>query len=195
MIQERGLFSGKSLIRSLAIWASSVGLYLLLAWWLNKQPYVESLTDRLELSEAGGWAAFLFVVILSVFLLVPLSSGTFLVLLGVDLFGSGFAFILSLTGGVVASIISYWCGRVVQRLLPSLTSPGRLNRALRALTTREAALWWSIFLLRAIPNPLYDVWGYAAGILRVKFGAYLAASFLGGSIPVSILCFLVPRLH
>lgn len=48
----------------------------------------------------------------------------------------------------------------------------------------------TIFILSAIPNPLFDMAGMAAGALRFPVGKFLTACWLGKTIKATVLAFL-----
>ena len=177
---------GRRLWFGALIWTASVGFYL---WLLSTNAGTQlaaAAADQITTTADRSTAQLVFGVMLTISLMLPFSPASVLVLLGVQIFGPATTFLISFAAGVTSSTLAYWIGRWLGMALPS--RPTAAVQQLDTYIRRGTLVWWVVFVVRAVPNPLYDAWGYAAGILRLSYVSYLTASALGGSIPLAILC-------
>jgi uncharacterized membrane protein YdjX (TVP38/TMEM64 family) len=141
---------------------------------------------------AGGsrWKVYvLYVTLLHVSLLAP-GSAAVLVLIALPIFGANTTFVLSLVSGVSASFISHQVGwHILGRVRLPINSQ-KLLRAKELATGTATRSWLLAMLTRALPNPLYDVWGYAFGALKIPLHIYLPAATIGGAVSLALICYL-----
>ena len=79
----------------------------------------------------------------------------------------------------------------------AMVPEGQLYQRLHRFMQRRGML--AIFLLAAIPNPIFDVGGITAGILRMPVWKFLLAGWMGKSIRLGLTAFAclagIPLLH
>ncbi len=164
--------------------------------WFSRLAGYQELVERFRaIGESSPLSAIgVYWLVMLAALMLPLSSSALLLLVGLEAFGRTTTFLVGLTAGGVAAGLSY----ALASKIVALGRPARLARRLdtgrRLLAQWPRATWLAVFLARATPNPLYDAWGYAAGALRIPVRAYLVASFLGGILPLALVCFAWPEL-
>lgn len=183
-------------LRSLAVvlpGLAMVGAYLFIGTYLKGIPVVE---ESLEAVSGSGTFPGLILLWLVLFasLVLPFSSAALFILLGLDLFGAGAVFATAFTAGLAATATTYAIGRGLGDLVRRSSFHERVEEARRYLEPRTAMVGLLTFLIKSAPNPLYDAWGYACGILRIPFPVYFGAAVAGGVIPLSLLCFGLERL-
>jgi len=83
-------------------------------------------------------------------------------------------------GSAIGELTGYMAGAGGKALLPK----GRLYEQLHRFMQRHGML--TIFLLAAIPNPIFDVGGIIAGVLQMKGWKFLVAAALGKSIRLGV---------
>jgi membrane protein YqaA with SNARE-associated domain len=79
-------------------------------------------------------------------------------------------------GSAIGELTGYMAGAGGKALIPK----GRVYEQLHHFMQRHGML--TIFLLAAIPNPIFDVGGIIAGVLQMKAWKFLVAAALGKSI-------------
>ncbi len=79
-------------------------------------------------------------------------------------------------GSAIGELTGYMAGAGGKALIPQ----GRVYEQLHRFMLRHGML--AIFLLAAIPNPIFDVGGIIAGALQMKAWKFLVAAALGKSI-------------
>ena len=83
-------------------------------------------------------------------------------------------------GAALGELTGYMAGAGGKALIPQ----GRLYEQLHRFMRRHGML--AIFLLAAIPNPIFDVGGLIAGALQMKGWKFLLAAALGKSIRLGV---------
>jgi membrane protein YqaA with SNARE-associated domain len=83
-------------------------------------------------------------------------------------------------GSAIGELTGYMAGAGGKALIPK----GRLYERLHHFMQRHGML--AIFLLAAIPNPIFDVGGIIAGVLQMKGWKFLLATALGKSIRLGV---------
>lgn len=79
-------------------------------------------------------------------------------------------------GAAIGELTGYLAGYGGEAVLPE----GKLYQRLHAFMLRHGML--AIFLLAAIPNPIFDVGGLIAGALKMPLWKFLVAAIIGKSI-------------
>lgn len=133
---------------------------------------LEDLQARIE--SYGAWAPLVFVLFLQVrsLLMVPLAVLT--TLAGVVWGWAGFLYMM--TGLSLCMFLQFVLARYVAHDAAQRLIRGRLDFIDRYLA-RNA--FWTIFLLRLIPNIVLDVQNVGLALTKVRFRDYFTASFLG----------------
>ncbi len=170
-----------------------IAAYVLLSTWLRSIPAVEAAVVTLSTVRPALALALLWVVLFAC-LLLPFSSASLFILLGLDLFGALPVFLTALTAGLVATCATYFIGSELAAIIRWPRLQQAVEEARGFLAPRTRLVGGLTFLIKAVPNPLYDAWGYACGMARVPFRVYLVAAVAGGLLPLTFLCFGVERL-
>ena len=192
-MKKEPFINKSSIVKTVALWILIVACYAAVASYLRQHTPINDLLESSNL-ESSLIFGFVFWLILILSLLLPLSSATIIVLLGVDLFGPWQAFNLSFSAGVTAAALSYAIGYCASRINWKQFNH-KLDKANEILKNQRKSVFLLTIVVRAVPNPLYDIWGYACGFLRIKFWLYFLSSIIGGTIPVVILCFFQNLIH
>jgi membrane protein YqaA with SNARE-associated domain len=79
-------------------------------------------------------------------------------------------------GAAIGELTGYMAGYGGEAVIPE----GDLYQRLRAFMQRRGML--TIFLLAAIPNPIFDVGGLIAGVMKMPVWKFLIAAWIGKSI-------------
>lgn len=185
MMKIRPLIS----IKVICIWVLIILLYIIAIRQLQYQDFfIEIISDVQR--ESVYLTAIVFSVILIVSLLIPFSAASALVLIGVQIFGPSITLLLSFSSGLVAAFVSYRIGRFLPKIIKNKKMQDKYLASVSYLEENKSSVYLATFLVRCVPNPLYDVWGYSCGAMKVSFPGYFLASAFGGIIPISILCYL-----
>ena len=180
----------KKSVVAILLWFAILAFYFTLATQLNAFSSLEAYLDRHMSADHKLIAMAIYWLILFAGLLTPFSSATFFVLAVLPVFGPTRTFFLSLTAGISASFIGHFIGSEFQTALSNSFFSAYLGEAQSYISNRsKRTVFVLAFLSRAIPNPLYDVWAYAFGILGTSRITYLVGASFGGSIPLGIICY------
>lgn len=174
---------------SIVLWLVAIALYILAFRFITNQSEYKALLTQFVLSDIAWRNYIAYVALLNVALLAP-GSAIALILAVLPVFGPDVTFLLSVLGGVSASIISHQLGWHFAGRLKIGFIQSNLARAREYITRSRTRTWVLAMLTRGIPNPLYDTWGYAFGALRIPLTTYLPAATLGGVIAIGLLCYL-----
>lgn len=134
------------------------------------------------LGQWGYVGAFLISLIASATIVLPAPGLAVIIAMGtaLDPFLLG---VVSGIGSAFGELSGYIAGANGSALIPDNQ---RINfDRLRHLTERHGA--WLLFLLAAIPFPLFDLAGIIAGILRMRLLSFLVAVALGKSLKYILL--------
>lgn len=176
---------------TLAVWLGIIVAYR----WVYSELGRSGWSDRLSaMAGDGGTRALalsIYTVLLIVCLLTPFSSAALIVLVALPVFGPEQTFISSIIAGGTSAVLSYWIGKQIRSGPGGVMLKRRLERIKGLVQSRRICV--IAFACKAIPNPLYDLWGYAFGLARASFAWYLVGSLLGGAIPLGIMCFGTTR--
>jgi membrane protein YqaA with SNARE-associated domain len=132
--------------------------------------------DQIQnLGQAGLLGLFVISVIGNATLIIP--APVFVVACAAGLaFGPIPVGIIAGTGAAIGELTGYMAGYGGEAIMPE----GRLYQRLHAFMLRRGTL--AIFLLAAIPNPIFDVGGLIAGALKMPVWKFLLAAVIGKSI-------------
>ena len=87
------------------------------------------------------------------------------------------------TGAAIGELTGYLAGYGGEAIIPE----GKLYQRLHAFMDRRGML--AIFLLAAIPNPIFDVGGIIAGALKMPIWKFLVAAAIGKSIRLGVTAY------
>jgi membrane protein YqaA with SNARE-associated domain len=92
--------------------------------------------------------------------------------------------LISGLGSALGELTGYYAGYGGSSVIPE----GQWYQKLEQFMRRHGML--AIFLLAAIPNPLFDVGGLIAGILKMPVLKFIAAAWVGKAIRLSLMAFI-----
>jgi membrane protein YqaA with SNARE-associated domain len=84
--------------------------------------------------------------------------------------------VIAAAGAAIGELTGYIAGYGGEAIIPE----GKLYHRLQAFMQRRGML--AIFLLGAIPNPIFDVGGLIAGAMKMPVWKFLLAAWLGKTI-------------
>lgn len=87
-------------------------------------------------------------------------------------------------GAAIGEMTGYMAGYGGTAVLPR----GRLYQRLQAFMQRHGML--TIFLLAAIPNPIFDVGGILAGVIRMPVWRFVVSAWAGKALRLGMLAFI-----
>ena len=130
------------------------------------------LRDRLDLADAGYGAVALTVLVGSAGLVIPVpalatacTAATFL--------NPAFVAIIAGSVGAVGELTGYFLGSTGRGAIDQ----SRLYQRIETWVRRRG--WLVLFVIAAVPNPVFDVAGIAAGALRYPLWRFLLVVWLG----------------
>ena len=148
----------------------AIGISLAIMWFTNQ--YQQELRN---LGNAGYVGLFLISLIGNATLIIP--APVFVVACAAGLvYGPIGVGIVAGVGSAIGELTGYMAGAGGKALIPN----GRVYEQLQHFMQRHGML--TIFLLAAIPNPIFDVGGIIAGVLQMKAWKFLVAAALGKAI-------------
>ncbi len=125
----------------------------------------------------GGWAAFTFVCLVILEVLVAFIPGWFVYPVGAAIFGFFNSVLLILLGNFIAAGISFWIGRRFGKpLLERFISKDQIAK-FDGYIERNGT--WAVFFLKVNPITSFDIWNYVAGATNIKFWRFMIANTLG----------------
>ena len=87
-------------------------------------------------------------------------------------------------GAALGELTGYYAGRGGAAVIPT----GKLYNQLKQFMRQRGML--AIFLLAAIPNPIFDIGGVIAGALRMKVWQFVFAASLGKALRLGITAYI-----
>ncbi len=152
----------------------AVGISLAIVWFTNQ--YQQELRN---LGDAGYVGLFVISIIGNATLIIP--APVFVVACAAGmLYGPIGVGIVAGLGSALGELTGYMAGVGGKALIPQ----GRRYEQLTRFMQRHGML--TIFLLGAIPNPIFDVGGLIAGALRMKAWKFILAAWVGKAIRLSL---------
>ncbi len=188
--QGAGKLASRRVISGMLVWIGLLLAYVVVVRHLRTYDFY---LDILALANDPGlrpYAVGAYVLGIALAMMTPFSSSALLLFAALEVFGPITAFIGGYLGGATASVLTYGIGRKLGHLLERSRMADRLDQAHAFLSGHPRGVWAGLFLARAVPTPLYDVWGYASGIMGIPFWTYLIPSSLGGAVPLAVVCFV-----
>ena len=152
----------------------AIGISLAIMWFTNQ--YQQELRN---LGNAGYVGLFLISIIGNATLIIPAPVFVVACAAGVVYGPIGVGLVAGL-GSALGELTGYMAGAGGKALIPQ----GRRYEQLTRFMQRHGML--AIFLLGAIPNPIFDVGGLIAGALRMKVWKFILAAWAGKAIRLSL---------
>jgi len=152
----------------------AVGISLTIVWFTNQ--YQQELRN---LGNYGYLGLFVISIIGNATLIIPAPVFVVACAAGMVYGPIGVGLVAGL-GSALGELTGYMAGAGGKALLPQGTRYKQLHRFMQ----RHGML--AIFLLGAIPNPIFDVGGLIAGALRMKAWKFILAAWAGKAIRLSL---------
>lgn len=153
--------------RQLLLLFLAMGVSLMIIWFTST--YQEEIR---RFGHAGLIGLFIISIIGNATLIIP--APVFVMACAAGLaFGPLSVGLVAGTGAALGEITGYLAGYGGEAMLPE----GRIYQRLHAFMLRHGVL--AIFLLAAIPNPIFDVGGIIAGLLKMPLWKFLVAAMIG----------------
>jgi membrane protein YqaA with SNARE-associated domain len=153
----------------------AVGISLAIMWFTNR--YQQELRDLGD--EYGYIGLFLISLIGNATLIIPAPVFVVACAAGV-LYGPIGVGVVAGLGSALGELTGYMAGAGGKALIPQGKRYAQLTRFMQ----RHGML--TIFLLGAIPNPIFDVGGLIAGALRMKVWKFVLAAWAGKAIRLGV---------
>jgi len=152
----------------------AVGLSLAIVWFTNRYQ-----AELRNLGDYGYLGLLVISIIGNATLIIP--APVFVVACAAGLvYGPIGVGLVAGVGSAIGELTGYMAGAGGKALIPQ----GRRYEQLHRFMQRHGML--AIFLLAAIPNPIFDVGGIVAGALQMKVWKFLVAAALGKSIRLGV---------
>lgn len=152
----------------------AIGISLGIIWLTNRYQ-----AELRNLGEAGYYGLFLISLIGNATLIIP--APVFIVACAAGLiYGPIGVGVVAGLGAALGELTGYMAGAGGKALLPQ----GKRYDQLYRFMQRHGML--TIFLLGAIPNPIFDVGGLMAGALRMKVWKFVLAAWVGKAIRLAL---------
>lgn len=148
-----------------------IGAFAIMAW-LTSDPERRALVEGLVQSPAGLLILFGLAALSTATLILPAPGLALTAIAG----AAGDPIVVGVVAGLgqaVGELTGYIAGRNGRSLIPDTAASARLEDWLRRRGTIV------IFVLALVPNPLFDLAGIAAGVVRIRVTRYLAAAAAG----------------
>ena len=152
----------------------AVGISLAIVWLTNRYQ-----AELRNLGNYGYLGLFAISIIGNATLIIPAPVFVVACAAGIVYGPIGVGVVAGL-GSAIGELTGYMAGAGGKALIPQ----GRLYERLHQFMRRHGML--AIFLLAAIPNPIFDVGGLIAGALQMKAWKFLLAAAVGKSIRLGV---------
>ncbi len=145
--------------------------------------YIYSIRDRVEEFQALGYPGiFLIALLANATILLPAPGAAIVYAMGAvfNPIGVGIA---AGSGGAIGELSGYLAGFSGQAVIERTDVYERI----RPWVDKYGG--WAILVLSAIPNPLFDVAGIAAGIAKMRFWTFLFFVWIGQLIKMTVFAY------
>ena len=162
----------------------ALGIVLVLALWLARQPLFELLVllkDReaviAYLQGYGGWGPVVLTLIIVLQVLIATIPGHVFMIAGGYVYGFTVAFLITLVSTVATSQLAFVLARSFGRPIVYRLAPAKLIDRWEKVADRQGVVFFLFaFILPTFPN---DLMSYVAGLTSISPRRFLAANFLG----------------
>jgi len=145
--------------------------------------YIFSIRDRVDDFKEYGYVGIFFVAMLAnATVFIPAPGIAIIYAMGA-IFNPIYVGLAAGTGGAIGELSGYLAGFSGQGIVESTGMYARIKPWV------EKYGGWTIFVLSAIPNPLFDVAGFAAGIAKMKIRTFLFSVWMGQLIKMTLFAY------
>ena len=134
-----------------------------------------------QLGDYGYLGAFLVCLVCNATVILPVPGIVVLFALGATL-NPVLVALAGATGGIIGEMTGFMVGYGGREVVPG---KGRLYARAEQWMRRRGG--WAVFILAAVPLPVFDVAGVVAGVLRYPLWKFLLIGWVGKSIKYVIL--------
>lgn len=140
----------------------------------------------------GALSALIFIAIFSLRTLILVIPYWIMVVLGGNLFGSGYGFLYSMISVFVSATIAYFISKYFGKEFVQKLIKGRLEN----LDEKAGTHGFKIILVMRLSSVFpFDVLNYAVGITRIRYRDFIAGTLLGILPETFSLSFMGSSLH
>jgi uncharacterized membrane protein YdjX (TVP38/TMEM64 family) len=145
--------------------------------------FIFSIRDRVDDFKEYGYVGIFFVAMLAnATVFIPAPGIAIIYAMGA-IFNPIYVGLAAGTGGAIGELSGYLAGFSGQGIVESTDVYTRIKPWV------EKYGGWAIFVLSAIPNPLFDVAGFAAGIAKMKIRTFLFSVWIGQLIKMTLFAY------
>lgn len=141
------------------------------------------LKDEIENLEVLGYPGIFLISLISNATIVLPAPGFIVTLVGGSIFNPLLVAVAAAAGAALGELTGYLAGYSGRGVFKRVPSYNRLEELMKEYGG------WTVLVLAAIPNPLFDVAGAAAGALRMPVAAFLIWAFAGKMIKMLVIAY------
>ena len=145
--------------------------------------YIISIRNRVAEFERYGYVGIFFVALLAnATVFIPAPGVAIIYAMGA-VFNPIYVGIAAGTGGAIGELSGFLAGFSGQGLVENT----HIYERIKPWVDKYGG--WSIFVLAAIPNPFFDIAGFAAGIAKMKMRTFLFSVWVGQLIKMTMFAY------
>ena len=145
--------------------------------------YIISIRNRVAEFERYGYVGIFFVALLAnATVFIPAPGVAIIYAMG-SVFNPIYVGLAAGTGGAIGELSGFLAGFTGQGLVENT----HIYERIKPWVDKYGG--WSIFVLAAIPNPFFDVAGFAAGIAKMKIRTFLFSVWMGQLIKMTMFAY------
>ena len=172
----------------LGIIVIGIPLYVLLIQpdWIEQVNSLEKAEAFLNSYQNQSYLIYLGIQVIQI--VISVIPGQFMNMAAGWLFSFPVALILSVTGAIIGTFLTYHMAKLLGRkAIKTIMNPEKYNQFMKRLNSKRAHV--TVFILYLVPGLPKDILGYLAGVSEVKFIPFLVISIIGRipALAVSIM--------
>jgi len=145
--------------------------------------YIISIRDHVaEFKQYGYLGIFFIAMLANATVFIPAPGVAIIYAMGA-VFNPLYVGLAAGTGGAIGELSGFLAGFSGQAIIESTSIYERIKPWV------EKYGGWAIFVLAAIPNPFFDVAGFAAGIAKMKMRTFLFSVWMGQLIKMTLFAY------
>ena len=145
--------------------------------------YIFSIRDRVDEFKQYGYLGIFFVALLAnATVFIPAPGVAIIYAMG-SVFNPLYVGLAAGTGGAIGELSGFLAGFSGQAIIENTNIYERIKPWV------DKYGGWAILILSAIPNPFFDVAGFAAGIAKMKMRTFLFSVWIGQLIKMTIFAY------
>jgi len=145
--------------------------------------YIFSIRDRVDEFKQYGYLSIFFVALLAnATVFIPAPGVAIIYAMG-SVFNPLYVGLAAGTGGAIGELSGFLAGFSGQAIIENTNIYERIKPWV------DKYGGWAILILSAIPNPFFDVAGFAAGIAKMKMRTFLFSVWIGQLIKMTLFAY------